>query len=531
MLAVADSAQRGLFDASWCGNVVPRDSFYGLLAEHGERIIGDGDFADCYAEGRGRPSIPPSTLAKILLLAYRCGLSDRQAMEAVRFDLRWKVALGLPLDHEGFHATSLVKFRARLLLHGKERVVFERSLELASELGLISGQVEQILDSTPMLGAAAVQDTVTLVRSAVRKLLDAVKGADSRAARELRRGLRFDYSRPRLKPAGDWQERAARLELLSEVARDAERALRAVEAGDELLAAPAVAEAASVLREIIGQEFAVADDDVPRVRGGRRGRQILSAHDPEMRHGRQTSARRFTGYKLHAAAASEAPILTAISLSAGNEHDGQQAGVLVDQQPQQRRPKRVIGDTAYGNVEAREQLEARSISVLAPVHSSSAKEGAIAKEEFAIDLARETVTCPRGKTAPIYKSRPPRPNATPRPSRPKATGDRVARFARSDCEPCPLRSHCAPGGRREIRISRREDLRQAALQALSDPAERDHLTRTRPRIERLLGLVVYRYRGRKSRYLGKRKSTLQALWTAVLVNLHPIGAALEAQTA
>jgi len=41
---------------------------YGLLAEHGERIVCDGDFADCYAEGRGRPSIPPSTLAKILLL-------------------------------------------------------------------------------------------------------------------------------------------------------------------------------------------------------------------------------------------------------------------------------------------------------------------------------------------------------------------------------------------------------------------------------------------------------------------------------
>jgi len=192
MLAMADSAQQGLFDASWCGNVVPCDSFYGLLAEHGERIVCDGDFADCYAEGRGRPSIPPSTLAKILLLAYRCGLSDRQAMEAVRFDLRWKVALCLPLDHEGFHPTSLVKFRARLLLHGKERVVFERSLELATELGLISGQVEQILDSTPMLGAAAVQDTATLVRCAVRRLLDAVKVADAQAAKKLRCGLRFD---------------------------------------------------------------------------------------------------------------------------------------------------------------------------------------------------------------------------------------------------------------------------------------------------------------------------------------------------
>ena len=61
--------------------------------------------------------MPPSLLAKVLLLAYRDGLSDERAMEAVRLDLRWKVALDLPVDHPGFHATSLVQFRARLLLH------------------------------------------------------------------------------------------------------------------------------------------------------------------------------------------------------------------------------------------------------------------------------------------------------------------------------------------------------------------------------------------------------------------------------
>jgi hypothetical protein len=69
---------------------------------------------------------------------------------------------------------------------------------------------------------------------------------------------------------------------------------------------------------------------------------------------------------------------------------------------------------------------------------------------------------------------------------------------------CPLRARCSPGGQRDIRIRRREDLRQAALQALSDPAERDHLKRTTPLIERLLGLIVHRYRGRKSRYRGAR---------------------------
>src|SRR5918996_944940 len=306
MLATADR-QQGFFDAAWCCDLLPEGSIYSLLAEHGDRIVRDEDFAECYSSCRGRPSIPPSLLAKVLLLAYRDGLSDERAMDAVRFDLRFKVALDLPVDHPGFHPSSLVRFRARLLLHGKERLVFERSLELATELGLLSGPAEQILDSTPMLGAAAGQDTPTLVRSRVRKLLDAVAVVDAQAAGELRSGLRFDYCRPRVKPAGEWQDREARLALLAEVARDAERAVRALEQDEQLLATVEIAEAAQLVREIIGQEFEVADDEIPRLRGGRRVRQILSAHDPEMRHGRKTQARPFTGYKLHAAAATEAP--------------------------------------------------------------------------------------------------------------------------------------------------------------------------------------------------------------------------------
>jgi transposase len=521
MLGVADR-QQGFFDAAWCSDLLPDDSIYALLAEHGDRIVRDEDFAECYSERQGRPSIPPSLLAKVLLLAYRDGLSDERAMEAVRFDLRWKVALDLPIDHPGFHPTSLVRYRARLLLHGKERLVFERSLGLAAELGLIEDEAEQIVDSTPMLGAAAVQDTATLVRSGVRKLLDVVEATDSEAAEELASGLFFDYSRPREKPSGEWEDRAPREELLAEVARDAVRALRAVEEDEGLAAEEAIAEAVKLLREIVGQEFEVQDDEVPRPRRGRRGRQVLSAHDPEIRHGRTTAARGFTGYTLHAAAATEVPIVTAVSLSPANEHDGHHAGALVDQQPLGRRPKRLIGDTAYGNIEARERLEQRSVSVLAPVHTTSPRDGTIPKDEFAIDLETDTVTCPRGNTAPIYKLR---------ATRPSATGERVARFARSDCEPCPPRARCSPGGRRDIRISRREDLRQAAFRELSDPGERDHLKRTRPLIERLLGLIVHRYRGRKSRYRGTRKSALQAVWTAVLVNLHPIGAALRAQAA
>jgi hypothetical protein len=51
-----------------------------------------------------RPSIPPSQPARVL--QYRTRASDEQAMECVARDLRWKIALGLPVDHQGWHPTS-----------------------------------------------------------------------------------------------------------------------------------------------------------------------------------------------------------------------------------------------------------------------------------------------------------------------------------------------------------------------------------------------------------------------------------------
>jgi hypothetical protein len=67
-------------------------------------------FVACYSERMGRPSIPPSPLAKVLLLRLRTGASDEQAMDCVAWELRWKIALGLLVDHQGWHPTSLTRF-------------------------------------------------------------------------------------------------------------------------------------------------------------------------------------------------------------------------------------------------------------------------------------------------------------------------------------------------------------------------------------------------------------------------------------
>ena len=76
------SGQVGFFDAGELARPLPSGSFFALLAEHGHRIVRDEDFAACYSPGMGRPSIPPSQLAKVLLL--RCVATLLSRPELVR---------------------------------------------------------------------------------------------------------------------------------------------------------------------------------------------------------------------------------------------------------------------------------------------------------------------------------------------------------------------------------------------------------------------------------------------------------------
>jgi hypothetical protein len=509
------SAQVGLFDAAMVMGPLPEGSFFALLAEHGDRIVRDEDFADCYSERMGRPSIPPSQLAKVLLLQHRTGVSDEQAMECVGWDLRWKVALGLPIDHHGWHPTTLTKFRARLLLHKKDGVALENSLRLAAELGMLDGPMEQIVDSTPMLGAAATQDTVRLVRFGVRKLIDAVTAADPEAGETLAAGLEFDYAQPGVKPECQWRLKAERQRMLTRVATDAQRALLAVEQTDGLLDVEPVKETWELLGELIGQDFDVDQDGVPTLHRGTKPGRVISVIDPEMQHGRKSSQSRFDGYKLSAAVSnSTVPLIMAVHVAPGGESDGPQAKHLIDAQPAERRPGRILGDTAYGNGVVRSELAERAVQVLAPVPDGKVVEDRVGKREFTIDPGGGMVTCPAGHTAQITTSK---------------TGVRTARIGRAVCGGCPLKERCCPERpSRQIALGEHEELLIAARAALNDPDTAKHLRHTRPRIERLLGLLACRYGARKSRYIGTEKATLQASWAAALVNLNPIGRQLAA---
>jgi hypothetical protein len=172
--------QGGLFNVAVqrCEADLPERSIYRLLHVERDRLFPDGLFADLYIH-HGRRSIPPSILAVVMVLQRLEGCSDREAVDRFAYDLRWRYAAGVDDQTSGFAHTVLVELRARLRASDDPDRVFRVTTELARAAGLVG--VRRVLDSAPLHDAVATQDTVTLIRSAIRGLLR-VLGAEAAGA-------------------------------------------------------------------------------------------------------------------------------------------------------------------------------------------------------------------------------------------------------------------------------------------------------------------------------------------------------------
>jgi hypothetical protein len=302
---------------------VADDSIWSVLHRECHVLFPDELFADLF-DSRGRRSVPPGIVATVVVLQRLHGLSDREAVEAFEFDARWKYACGgLDFDYPGFVHTVLVDMRARLARSDRRRRIFEVGLDAARRAGIVSAR--RVLDSTPIYDAVATQDTVTMIRSVIRRLLAVADGA---LRVELRSVLRRDddYASPG-KPSCDWDDPAAREALVDELATDALACLEVVE-GRELDVE--MAEAVELLATVIGQDLEAGDDGVVRIARKVAKDRVISTVDPETRHGHKTRVRGFDGYKGHVAVDPDSEIITDTTVTPGNAGDATVATDLID---------------------------------------------------------------------------------------------------------------------------------------------------------------------------------------------------------
>lgn len=533
-VALGRENRQGRFDdvLLLLGDRLPEGSIYRLLAEHGGALFGDDYFADLFKTStRGRPTVPARVVATVMLLQAYEGLSDREACDRLAFDLRWKAAGGLTVAAEAFHPTVLVGMRNRLRASQRSRRLFDDVNTTARAAGLLRGR-RRVLDSTPLFDAVATQDTVIQLRAAIRKVLTAADRTDPALASTVRQSLTRDDDYASLgKPPCDWDDRRAREALVDALVRDAQAALAVLDGHQ--LDGP-LAEAAELLGLVAGQDVEQDDDGVFRIARRVARDRLISIVDVQARHGHKSRARTFDGYKSHLSVDPDEELITNVAVTAANTADREVIDELLDepttdtdnaadtesvagehgadnaeddghdsQNGSGSKGFEVYGDSAYADGATLEEQTRRGHDMRAKVPPVRNANG-FSKDQFRIDLARGTVTCPADHTVSIRAS----------------LRHRVARLGVL-CQSCPLRAQCTKARRgRVISIHPQEAALQHAKARQRDPGWQQDYRANRPVVERKISHFTRRPWGaRKARCRGQKRVLTDILTRAGAINL------------
>jgi hypothetical protein len=447
---------------SWCRHLVPDGSVYAFLADHRRALFPAESFADLVAQERGHPSVPAEVIGVVMVLQALEGLSDRDAVQALRRDIAWKVACGLRLDDEGFHPTVLVYWRNRIRASDRPRRVFDAVGAVVEQTGVLAGRRRRVVDSTVLADAVATQDTATQLVAAVRRvrrLVPVARQVELTAHDDDRAG----------KPDCAWDDAEAKQALVSGLVNDALALLDAV--GDLEVALGAGQDEAVALPALVAGQDVEAGERPGTWRIARRvapGR-VISTVDPQARHTRKTSAQKRDGYRAHVAAEPESGLFTDCALTAANAPDGPTGVELLDgEEP----GLDVLGDSAYGGGATRAALtRAGHQQTIKPLPLAAAVPGGFTTHDFTIDAQAGTVVCPAGWKARI-------------------TTSGQASYGRR-CGRCPLRQRCttATGGR-TTHVHPHEDQLRAARRRATTRGFQDSCRRWRPMVERSIAWLV-----------------------------------------
>lgn len=485
---------RELLDAgALVGHLVPEGSVHRFLGEHRHRLFPDELFEDLFPSRRGRPSVPADVIATVMVLQALEGRSDREAVEALRTDLRWKVAAGLALDDEGFHPTVLTLWRNKLRASDAPERIFDAVRQVVAETGVLAGKTRRALDSTLLDDAVATQDTVTQLTSMIRRVRKAIPAATAVEVSA------HDYEAGG-KPACAWDDPDARNELVTGLVNDALAILDAVEG----------VEVDDDQQQILALLALVAGQDVEpdpergegawRIARGVASERVISTVDPESRHMHKSRSSYRDGYKAHVAVEPDTGIITGCDLTPANVGDGPVgARLLADEDP----GLEVLADSAYGSGPVRAALADRDHTVIIKpwplARNSKLGDDQFHRDDFVIDYQARTVTCPEGQTVHI-------------------TAHGNATFG-IRCRACPSRHRCTSAADgRGFHVDDHDELLAAAR---ADWRAGTHLAdyrQHRPMVERTIAWLVAN-RHRRVRFRGVQRNRLGLSHRAAALNL------------
>jgi hypothetical protein len=466
--------------------------------------------------GAGKAPTPPALLAMVVILQSYQGISDAEAVDLTVMDLRWQMVLDrLGEDEPAFAQGTLVDFRARMIRADLDIRLLERTVELARRTNTFDWKklpktLRVAVDSSPLVGAGRVEDTINLLAHAARKVVECaaeVLGwSAERVAREagmplllessVKRGLDIEWSNPEAK-AGALNTLVEQLDAL-----DAWLRKRLPEA----LKKPPLKEHVDTLVQIRTQDLEPDPEGGggTRIRRGVAPERRVSIQDPDMRHGRKSRTKLFNGYKRHIATDLDTELIIACAVTPANRPEEEAAPVLkADIERQGRAIWQLYIDRGYIASSVVSEILAYGGQVICKPWVP--RNGSLfTKADFTINLRAMTITCPAGQVEPID------------------LGADIE-FNPEACASCPQRAKCttaAPGSGRTVSIADDERLQHRLRKLVSTPEGRERL-RERVAVEHRLAHLGRRH-GNRARYCGTRKNLFDLRRAAAVQNLEVI---------
>ena len=450
-------------------------------------------------QGFGRPPIDSVFLLKLELLARQYRLSDREVIAAVRFNVAFRLFLGISLKSPLPHPTLLTYFRQRL---GPERLqqVFDTLVGQARRLGLVKDRL-RLKDATHIIANIAVPSTIRLVAEVREQLLEALRPlAAERVAQE--------------------EECSETIRLATEDAKDQERLvqrvsqLRAVLAwADDVPRQARFAQASGPAQERLRAALTLAHKVLADRDDPDGGDHLRSAQDPDARRGKHGDF--YDGYLLDVAMDADSELLTALNVLPANGNEGADVVHLIrqEEQAQGNEVQAVSMDGAgYRGELLRELTDPKGLNLHVFVPPPQRVPLLVfGPDRFTLGEDGKALTCPAGQTT-RYRQR----NRL-------ATGV-TFRFSKKQCRGCPLRSGClakATAAYRSVCKNDYETEYQAA-QAKAQTPEYAAVRKEHSAVERKLSELVRRHDLRQARYRGRAKVLRQGLLTGLVVNLKRI---------
>lgn len=480
-----------------------------------DRVIPDPVFDGLYSNV-GREARSPSLLTRLLLLQLRDGTSDEKMVDDLYYDMRVRHMCDFGLDQNPIHPTQLVYHRLRLLFGTIKRDeiarlksdgfnekqspladIFDRVKEAAIELGLVDMESAQLIDSTAILGRAAVMDSYALIFAGIRKtLVEFVRSDDEHAKELMSRLRRREYLEDVAKPKIDWESAAARQELLNDLVCDSVSVLRAGLKFEDCELEGLVGQ----LARLVGQDVVVSEDGTGKLLDGVSADRQVSVVDPEMRHGRKSKSRKFNGYKGTVTADATSGVITAVHLMGANEHDSVAVADIIEAHERSGTlPPALVGDRAYAVEDARYEAMKQGVAIVTKPNSCG---NGFGKGSFEMDSVGETVRCPGGLLR-------------------RVSGQSVTFGGRSCPLDCPHRLVClGKSGKRIIKLRKHEVLQRDA-ESFAGTDRGKELLRLRPAIERVIAHWMHNG-GRQARYFGRLKVWMQGVLSAMMCNVQKI---------